>query len=365
MQINTLNPDGSGTRGGPLPASSAAPKGAAYSGLLECPCTTRVVKDLNKSTINGRPFHPHCTADAWRSDLLATHNPTCALATYVGGMECCHDGNVLLDREQTQPEYAAARLASHVLLLFYLLTSHLFSSLASHLAPLCSSPLISHPLSPPASSRAHSHEDEIFFKWRFYHEPYAPARHTPLVHLEWAVNGCDSGGPQTNPRNCAHIEYDAVKAPKGTPPDEAVHTVTSHFQFGEMLAPAERDCDRVLDEYCASERTARERGGRMKLLMAGGHCHSPACIALELWNADSGELLCRVTPRMGEGDMVWDEAGYVWLPPCMWGEGDDALLPPPVLALDANLTSVKVANATHYHYGVMGIWQMRGAYMDV
>jgi len=313
MQINTLNPDGSGTRGGPLPASSAAPKGAAYSGLLECPCTTRVVKDLNKSTINGRPFHPHCTADAWRSDLLATHNPTCALATYVGGMECCHDGNVLLDREQTQPD----------------------------------------------------HEDEIFFKWRFYHEPYAPARHTPLVHLEWAVNGCDSGGPQTNPRNCAHIEYDAVKAPKGTPPDEAVHTVTSHFQFGEMLAPAERDCDRVLDEYCASERTARERGGRMKLLMAGGHCHSPACIALELWNADSGELLCRVTPRMGEGDMVWDEAGYVWLPPCMWGEGDDALLPPPVLALDANLTSVKVANATHYHYGVMGIWQMRGAYMDV
>lgn len=34
-----------------------------------------------------------------------------------------------------------------------------------------------------------------------------------------------------------------------------------------------------------------------------------------------------------------------------------------VLSLDANLTAVKRVNVTDYHYGVMGIWQMRGAYM--
>ena len=105
----------------------------------------------------------------------------------------------------------------------------------------------------------------------------------------------------------------------------------------------------------------------MKLLMAGGHCHSPGCLALELWNADTGELLCRVSPRYGRGDGVWDEAGYLWLPPCLWGDhagaAKEGLLPPPVLRLDANLTAIKHVNATSYHYGVMGIWQMRGSYM--
>lgn len=43
MQIN-LN-DGSGKRGsGPLPTSSLAPPGAPWSGLIECPCTTRSSK---------------------------------------------------------------------------------------------------------------------------------------------------------------------------------------------------------------------------------------------------------------------------------------------------------------------------------
>ena len=33
---------------------------------------------------------------------------------------------------------------------------------------------------------------------------------------------------------------------------------------------------------------------------------------------------------------------------------------PQVLRLDANLTAVKRSNSSVYHYGVMGIWQMRG-----
>jgi len=308
MQINT-NAGLGAARGGPLPRASAAPAGAKYSGVLECPCTTRVVKDLKRSTINGRHYNPHCTADRWRSDLLATHNPTCNVSTYVGGMECCQDGEVLLDADQQQPE----------------------------------------------------HVDEVRFKWRFYHEPYDVKRHTPLVHLEWAVNGCDSGGPHGASHNCPHIEYDAVKAPEGTPPEKAVHKVSSHFQLRDMLAA---DCDPATDEYCASAATATARGGKMRLIMAGGHCHSPACLSLELYDEDKQELLCRITPRMGQGDAVWDEAGYVWLPPCQWGDAADGLRPPPVLSLDANLSVVKQANVTAYHYGVMGIFQMRGAYLD-
>ena len=98
--------------------------------------------------------------------------------------------------------------------------------------------------------------------------------------------------------------------------------------------------------------------------MADGHCHSPACLSLQLRDRDTGELLCEVTPRRGKSDAAWDEAGYLWLPPCQWGSAEEGLRPPPVLGLDANLTAIKVANATEYHFGVMGIWQMRGAYGD-
>ena len=31
--------------------------------------------------------------------------------------------------------------------------------------------------------------------------------------------------------------------------------------------------------------------------------------------------------------------------------------------LDTRLRAVKRANSSVYHYGVMGIWQMRGAYL--
>lgn len=46
MLVNTKNP--AGGRGGPQPRSSTALPGANYSGLLECPCTTRTVKVYSK-----------------------------------------------------------------------------------------------------------------------------------------------------------------------------------------------------------------------------------------------------------------------------------------------------------------------------
>ena len=306
MQIN-LN-DGSGTRGaGPLPAASAAPAGANYSGLLECPCTDRVAIDAAAGTIDGRPYAPNCTADAARSQLAAQANPTCAAGTYRGGMECCTDGSVLLDAAQAQPAFV----------------------------------------------------DEVRFRWRFYYADYAPGLHNPVFHLEWDVaNGCDSGGPAGAALACRHIEYDVPRAPAGTPPDAAAHVLTSTWRVRDMMVAG---CDAQLDFYCADADVADARGG-VKLLMAGGHCHAPACLDIELVNADTGERLCRVAPASGAGDAVYDEAGYVWLPPCAWAD-DDARLPrPPVLGLDTRLTSIKRVNSTYEHYGVMAIWQMRAAY---
>ena len=113
-------------------------------------------------------------------------------------------------------------------------------------------------------------------------------------------------------------------------------------------------------------------GGRAgtALLYAGGHCHAPSCLGLELFDAASGALLCRQTPLYGGGDLAdkFDEAGYATIPPCLWrggGGGDDAALPAaPFLPFNATLRTVAVQNATYGHYGQMASWQMRGVLTD-
>lgn len=172
--------------------------------------------------------------------------------------------------------------------------------------------------------------------------------------------------------------------------------------------------------------------GFFRLMYAAGHCHAPACMSIELWNADTGELICRnvpiygnrcgrlagipartrspgrcrslcspsapgrpvpfnnsvLTPTLralpppivlcssplfvvshivnGASTEAHNEESYlVGIPPCLWGSNTEGLLPPPRLHLDANLTSIKRANSTNGHWGVMALWQMRAAYDDV
>lgn len=292
MQINTLNPDGSGKRGGPLPRASRAPPNAQYSGLLECPCTTRV----NRSKLS----IPPC-ADWPLSDLKKNNNPSCNASTYAGGIQCCGNGVFLLDADQEVPE----------------------------------------------------HVDTVYWKWRFYFEEWNPKKHIQLVHLEWALNGCDSGGGHMG---CRTIDYDVPQCAPGTPPEECVHTVTSHFTGADMLTK----CDPKKAPYCADPRNVTSEG--IALIMAGGHCHAPACLSLELWNKDTGELICHISPRMGQGDKAFDENGYIWLPHCAWGNPIDGLKPPYLFKPETRFMSIKKENSTYYHPGVMAIWQMRGAF---
>jgi len=275
-------------------------RGSSAVPLLQVGAPTCICR-RSGGTIDGVPYDPQCAA--WPlSDLARNSNPTCDVRTYVGGMACCRDGNFLLDADQEVPGYV----------------------------------------------------DEVYFKWRFYFEDWDPRRHVQAVHLEWALNGCDSGGGHAG---CRHIEYDVPKAPAGTPPERAVHAVHARFRARAMFTP----CDARAEAYCADPRNVTSAG--VQLVMAGGHCHAPACLSLELWNEDSGELLCRITPVRGAGDAPQDEAGYLWLPHCAWGDAADGLRPPPVLHLGTNLRAIKRANSTHYHYGVMAIWQMRGAFL--
>ena len=40
---------------------------------------------------------------------------------------------------------------------------------------------------------------------------------------------------------------------------------------------------------------------------------------MELYNADTGALLCSHSPVYGRSHEVFDELGYVTIPPCLWG----------------------------------------------
>merc|ERR1711948_21495 len=55
------------------------------------------------------------------------------------------------------------------------------------------------------------------------------------------------------------------------------------------------------------------------------HCHAPSCIREELWNADTGEIICNVTARYGDlkyGPLTqnFNEANYIAIPPCIFGD---------------------------------------------
>jgi len=59
------------------------------------------------------------------------------------------------------------------------------------------------------------------------------------------------------------------------------------------------------------------------------------------------------------------EKGYVvGIPPCVWGSEEEGLLPPPMIHLDTNLSTIKRANSTNGHWGVMALWQSRGVYVN-
>ena len=102
----------------------------------------------------------------------------------------------------------------------------------------------------------------------------------------------------------------------------------------------------------------------INLHYAGGHCHAPSCISMELYHADTGELLCAHYPHYGQTHQIFDELGYLALPPCLWGKDTEGLMEPVYLPYDANLTSIKRNNNTFAHYGEMASWQMRGVLVN-
>ena len=61
------------------------------------------------------------------------------------------------------------------------------------------------------------------------------------------------------------------------------------------------ECDERRGGACTGNST--EYNG-IQLIFAGAHCHTPSCISLELFNSDTGQLLCKNEPVYGQSDEV-------------------------------------------------------------
>jgi hypothetical protein len=181
---------------------------------------------------------------------------------------------------------------------------------------------------------------EYRLKFRFYFENYEaatssrPPSHKNLDRIYWTTEAFAG-------------EYDVPQCTPNTPPSHCVHVITSRWQ--------------VKDFVNANEETA----AGVHLIYAGPHCHAPVCLSMELYNADTGQLLCHVEPLRGSGSSAekYDEDGYIAIPPCLWSEdpsGTEGLPMPDLLQLNTTLMSIKRANSTFPHTGEMASWQMRG-----
>jgi len=177
-------------------------------------------------------------------------------------------------------------------------------------------------------------------KFRFYFKEFAPNRFQNTV---WLVH-------------IAQAEYDIVKCAPGTPPSECVQVNKAQFKVVDMM----NSCSSKGNFGCTgigSNDPSVTAG--IKPIIINPHCHAPTCLSMELYNADTGELICGVKPIHGTGSELFNEKDYINIPPCMWGDSE-GLRKPPLLPLSTNLLAIKRCNNTFGHIGEMGHWQMRG-----
>jgi hypothetical protein len=231
-------------------------------------------------------------------NMLKIKNPTCNSQTYSGGLECCSHKTILLDDEQIIPKDDVKM--------------------------------------------------KYQIKWRFYFDDRNNYEYKNAIRV-YAQTEAHAG------------EYDVppAKVEKGNP------LVVGYPELREGDITPGTEC---FDGYCHHVLTRQftiNLYGKMKLVMASGHCHAPRCKRMELWmnRTDGDRLLCVQIPIYGGGSgEKYDEAGYIRIPPCLFGK--PPLEKPPILEYTTQLYSVKYTENTYNgNYGEMASWQMRSIYV--
>ena len=173
-------------------------------------------------------------------------------------------------------------------------------------------------------------------KYRFWVQPYRADYHTPLTLGETVGSALLLGSPwEYDVPKCADGVGGCSRAADGT----WIHTVVGNTM------------------------------GKHTFVALNNHCHAPTCLSVQVFachkgtpleqcTATNGKLVCRTDPVYGGTGAPsihggrFDEAGYIAIPDCFWGD-DQWGLEPPLDVDGVPLHIVKIANATDGHYGEM------------
>jgi hypothetical protein len=274
-----------------------------------CICEPSVAAFLTYMGSEKNSFGYDCKAEP-RSDMRekgdgtqrdGIPNAACDVKTYHGGLQCCKHKFLLTDKDQES------------------------------LIPK-------------------DKEDVYFLKWRYYFQEYKPEPTPSHKHLHHWVFLIDDA--------VNDYEEDNLPSHYGIDMGTGVGKITAHLTVRDMgledIAGAMEDNglpDYPIPFYANTT---------IKPLVMTPHCHAPSCIREELWNADTGEILCNMTAaygnkRYGNLNSVFNEANYLTILPCIFGE-QAGLQYPFVLSQDTNLTAIKYFNNTWRHLGQMAQW---------
>jgi hypothetical protein len=279
-------------------------------GSPECICNQGTSGKLCETGgVNCITFTKNCVKDG---PLVAQKNPTCNSIQYAGGLNCCKSGRILLDVDQVQESLKRDLLRYHVKLRIW---------------------FQEYKVSPSGTP---SHYDLK----RFYYQTEA-----------WAT------------------EYDIPPAFRG-PNDYAIPGYPE-WPVGKLTpgSTCTGNCPDGPDCECEHTIAYSWKVSNIRLLYAGGHCHAPSCISLNLYINDTTTgnmtMLCQAKPILGKGNVShdrFDDKGYIHIPPCLWSDDPSEGLDKSVwLPQDTQLVSITKKRNTHVgHYGEMASWQCRG-----
>jgi len=171
--------------------------------------------------------------------------------------------------------------------------------------------------------------DVYFLKWRYYFQEYkpAPVSHTHLHHWVFLIDE-HVNDYEEECRNCG---------------SSSIGVISANLQAKDM----------GLEDVPASYSTITP-------FVMTPHCHAPSCIREQLWNKDTGELICSVdasygSPSYGGTNETFNEESYLTINPCLWGY-QSGLNPPLFLRPNTNLSAIKYFNNTYRHLGQMAQW---------
>ena len=338
-----------------------------------------------RPTWDGRP-----TDDG--GDLFAQANPTCDSRQYGGGLSCCGHRRVMLDHDQ---DPGPSLLRYHMKFRFWFEEYNEGEPARGEYVMRPGALPRGYDALPAATLTVEAALDVCTHTANCtgitFHSPDKVARGEPVQVYFKAGLRIANGAPDwqswvvQQPVSHHHLprfyyqteawagEYDVPPAFRraGDPPIVGYPALpVSTSKPGDLhLTPGSTctgNCPDGPDCACVHTITYHWTMSNARMLYAGGHCHAPSCISIELYRNDSGtpELVCRQTSHYGKGDVAndrFDEAGYVVLPPCLWGSEEEGLEPAVWLPANTPMVSIKKNHNTHAgHFGEMASWQMRG-----